>query len=83
MAYYLTKQLNTPTVTHSALLVRSIWCPATLHRFDHDNAQAALKSAYDGLAQALGVNDCIFVHKFETGPKVQGGQVTIEVYGIT
>jgi len=46
---------------------------------DEDNCHAALKSAFDGIADALGVNDKIFSHTIEMCDKVEGGVIFITV----
>jgi len=49
---------------------------------DQDNIEAMLKSAYDGIADALGVNDNRFViHPFVRDEIVKGGKVTITITG--
>lgn len=47
---------------------------------DQDNIEAMLKSAYDGVADALGVNDNQFViHPFVKDEIVKGGKVVITI----
>lgn len=49
---------------------------------DQDNMEAAMKSAYDGIADALGVNDSRFIiHPFVRDDVVKGGKVTITITG--
>lgn len=53
------------------------------HRIrDQDNIEAAMKSAYDGVAKALGVNDSRFIiHPFVCYEIVKGGKVIITITG--
>ena len=47
---------------------------------DGDNALAGLKSAFDGIAQALGVDDSRFIHEpvtFEAGPSETRIEVSV------
>mgnify|MGYP003633580313 CR=1 FL=1 len=46
---------------------------------DEDNRNAALKSAFDGIADALGVDDRIFSHTSELSNKVGRGVIFITV----
>lgn len=48
---------------------------------DPDNAIASLKSAIDGIAEALGVNDRLFDPSFAFGEPVTGGKVIVEIGG--
>jgi crossover junction endodeoxyribonuclease RusA len=56
------------------------FCPSTRRRFDTDNALAALKGHFDGIAQALGIDDSSFepitVHR---GPVQKPGCVIVEI----
>lgn len=55
--------------------------PDHRHR-DQDNMEAAMKSAYDGIADALGVNDSRFIiHPFVKDEIVKDGKVTITITG--
>ena len=63
------------------LHIKNTWFKKTKTRMDGDNASASLKAARDGIAEALGVNDSIFVNwptKFEVDK--ENPRVMIEVY---
>lgn len=59
--------------------VRVRWQPKARRNIDMDNCIASLKSGFDGIAEALGVNDSRFRLTFEMGEPVKGGAVTITV----
>jgi len=51
-------------------------------RRDQDNIEASMKAAYDGIADALGVNDNRFViHPFVRDEIINGGKVIITITG--
>lgn len=52
--------------------------PDKRHR-DRDNMMASLKSALDGIADGLGVNDSRFRLHHKVGEVVKGGSVMVEV----
>lgn len=62
-----------------ALKVTITFMPKTRHPFDTDNALAALKSALDGIADALGVDDSKFDIAIRKGEPVKGGSVRVEL----
>lgn len=45
------------SLRHTSIPINLTFHPATKRAFDLDNALAASKSAIDGIAQALGIND--------------------------
>lgn len=53
--------------------------PPSRRRHDIDNCLAACKSALDGIADALGINDCRFRFVLEIGEPVKGGVVVVGV----
>jgi crossover junction endodeoxyribonuclease RusA len=64
------------------LKLRITACPPSRRRWDDDGLIGALKSARDGLAEALGVDDVRFaVQPVVRMPAVQGGQVVLEIGG--
>ena len=80
--YILTKQssVELPKTDKLHLFV-DLYQPDHRHR-DQDNMESALKSAYDGIANALGVNDSRFViHPFVRDEIVKGGKVVITITG--
>lgn len=46
---------------------------------DDDNCIGAFKYYRDGIALALGVDDCVFRPSYHFGEPVKGGQVVVEV----
>jgi len=82
-AYYLTRatlagrQLAVPAGTPIEL--KLVFCPPHRRRFDLDNAQAAMKSALDGLAQALGIDDRWFRPQPLAGDMRPGGLVEVRI----
>lgn len=46
---------------------------------DDDNIVAQMKSARDGIADALGVDDTLFDQRFQWGEPVSGGKIVVEV----
>jgi crossover junction endodeoxyribonuclease RusA len=80
--YYLTKQaaVELPTTEKIHLFV-DFYKPDRRHR-DQDGMESSMKAGYDGIADALGVNDSRFViHPFVRDEIVKGGKVIIEIIG--
>lgn len=50
---------------------------------DRTNCEASLKAAFDGLADAMGVNDIRFAPQYFMGPPVKGGAVEIIISDAT
>ncbi len=59
----------------TSLEVSLTFCPPDKHKRDMDNVLSSLKSAIDGVADALAVNDCLFVYRMAWGDVVPGGKV--------
>lgn len=59
--------------------VRYTFCPPTRQPRDLDNLIAAHKSANDGLADALRINDREFQLAYSMGEPVKGGMVIVEI----
>ena len=83
-ASYLTKEaLNGKTLPDNIFkcIIHTIYHPPTGRggARDEDNRNAALKSAFDGIADALGVDDRIFSHTSQLSDKVEGGVIFITV----
>jgi len=53
--------------------------PKTRNALDMDNCIAASKAYFDGIAQALGVNDSRFVISPHIAEPVKGGRIIVEV----
>ena len=59
----------------TSLEVSLTFCPPDKRKRDMDNVLSSLKSAIDGVADALAVNDCCFVYRMAWGDVVPGGCV--------
>lgn len=66
------RRIEKPVVTLS-------FRPPTKGRYDLDNALAALKSALDGIAESLDVDDSHFSLVLKRGEPVKGGCVEVEI----
>lgn len=80
--FLLTKQANVELPKTDKLhLFVDFYQPDKRHR-DQDNIEASMKAAYDGIADALGVNDRRFIiHPFVRDEIIQGGKITITITG--
>ena len=59
----------------ASLEVSLTFCPPDKRKRDMDNVLSSLKSAIDGMADALSVNDSLFVYRMAWGDVVPGGRV--------
>lgn len=59
----------------ASLEVALTFCPPDKRKRDMDNVLSSLKSAIDGMADALSVNDSLFVYRMAWGDVVPGGRV--------
>ena len=56
------------------------FCPPDARRRDVSNLHAAMKAALDGIAQAMGIDDSVFVeHEQRLGSLHYGGRVAVRV----
>lgn len=63
-----------------ALALSLTFCPPDKRRRDLDNLLAAMKPDFDGVSQALGVDDQLFEPlTLRRGEPVKGGRVVLEV----
>lgn len=62
------------------LVLALVFCPPDRRKRDDDNLVAAFKSGRDGIADALGIDDSLFVTQFEIGQPVQGGAVQVTLF---
>lgn len=69
-------RLTAPDTERIALLVTFV--PPDRRRRDRDNLIASCKALFDGLADALGVNDSRFVPTFEVDERI-GGMVRVRI----
>jgi crossover junction endodeoxyribonuclease RusA len=63
---------GSPTITIT-------FCPPDKRRRDLDNAIASFKSAQDGIADALGIDDSRWDVSYRFGDVVKGGRVVVEL----
>lgn len=61
------------------MLLTVTFHPPDNRRRDRDNMQAAFKAGFDGIADALGVDDNRFVPTYRKGDVVKGGMVIVEI----
>lgn len=55
------------------------FCPPDKRRRDRTNMEASMKAGFDGIADALNVDDCRFVPTYRKGDPVKGGAVIVEI----
>ena len=55
------------------------FCPPDKRRRDRDNMIASTKHAFDGVADAFGIDDYRFHPTYKIGEPVKGGCVSIEI----
>lgn len=55
------------------------FCPPDKRRRDRDNMLASFKAGFDGIADALGVDDNRFIPTHRVGEVVKGGKVIVEI----
>jgi crossover junction endodeoxyribonuclease RusA len=55
------------------------FCPPDKRRRDLDNAIASFKSAQDGIADALGIDDSRWAVSYRFGDVVKGGRVVVQL----
>jgi crossover junction endodeoxyribonuclease RusA len=55
------------------------FCPPDARRRDLDNLIASMKSAQDGIASALGIDDSNFTTTYTIGEPVKGGAVHVTI----
>lgn len=58
--------------------IRVTFCPPNRKQRDRDNMQASIKALFDGLADALGVNDSRFIPRYEVSDQI-AGKVIVEI----
>lgn len=74
-------QIGTPRIREGAtFLVLLTFCPADRRKRDRDNLGASMKSALDGVADALGINDSQFVQvAYRVGEPAAEACVRVEI----
>ena len=78
-AFYATRVVTTIKPNWKAAALSVTFNPPDKRRRDRDNLQASLKAHFDGIADALGINDSLFVPTYAFGPVVKGGAVRVEI----
>jgi len=69
-------KLSAPIPIH----VTTTFFPPDRRAYDEDNLKARMKASYDGISDAIGVDDKHFRHgPVEIGQPVKGGSVRIEI----
>ncbi len=63
----------------SALKVTAVFCPPSRRRFDDDNMLSSCKSYFDGIADAIGIDDSKWQIAMRREGVVKGGAVRIEL----
>jgi crossover junction endodeoxyribonuclease RusA len=84
MALWLTREaVGWPRGPHwASAAVNYTFCPPDKRARDRDNIIASLKSAQDGIADALGIDDSKFQTTYSMGSPVKGGAVIVTIRGI-
>lgn len=59
--------------------VAMVFHPPDNRRRDRDNLIASMKAANDGIADAIGIDDCRFVSSYAMGEVVKGGLVRVTI----
>lgn len=77
--YWAAKEGGARVVEPVPLALTITFHPPRAGRIDRDNRIAAFKAGQDGLAQAMGCDDSIFVPTYRMGEPVKGGVVIVEI----
>ena len=77
-AYWLARESGDLAATNSPLVALKFCPPDNRHR-DLDNMIASLKSALDGIADAIKIDDSKWRLSAEVGPVIAGGKVFVTV----
>jgi crossover junction endodeoxyribonuclease RusA len=81
-AYYITKRaLNAQEFTGTTFCMSLVFHPPDKRTRDLDNVEAACKSLFDGMCQALGIDDSQIKKNGgkEWGDVVKGGEVVVNI----
>lgn len=79
-AFYAAHEAGADRITGEAFSIATTFHPPTRHAYDQDNLIARCKPIYDGIADALGVDDRHFKHQPVTiAEPVKGGKVIVEI----
>ncbi len=77
--YWTAKAGGVPVVEPLPLALTVTFCAPNARKRDRDNLIASCKALQDGLAQAMGCDDSIFVPTYRMGQPIKGGAVIVEV----
>lgn len=83
-AFYATKAARVESAAGDVpIIVQATFYPPDRRKRDYDNCAAALKPSWDGIAQALGVDDSMFRHAppIIAEPVKGPGKVTVQIGG--
>jgi crossover junction endodeoxyribonuclease RusA len=78
-AFLATKEVQPFPPREGPIKLIVCYFPKTAHALDMDNCIAASKAYFDGIAQALGVNDSRFVIAPHIAQPVKGGRITVQI----
>lgn len=79
-AFYLAKEAGLNAPADGPISIHATFYPPKRHRYDRDGLMSRLKSTFDGMADAMKVDDFRFVPTMEMADDT-GGYVLIEVRG--
>lgn len=68
-----------PALPEGEIAMAVTFHPPDNRRRDRTNMEASLKAAWDGIADALGVDDSRFAPTYRKGDPVKGGLVVVEI----
>lgn len=72
--------LHQRPILQGRMVLELVFRPPDQRRRDDDNLIAAFKAGRDGIADALSVDDGVFVTQFEVGAPIAGGAVEVAIY---
>lgn len=79
-AYYAAKAAGIGEMDAKEFRVTTFFSPPGRHSYDEDNLKARCKALYDGIADALGLDDKLFRHQpVVIGAPIKGGRVVVEI----
>lgn len=76
-AMWAVRAVITEPPSWAGVAVSMLFCPPDKRRRDRDNMIASMKSATDGIADAIGIDDSQFVCTYAVGAPVRGGSVLV------
>lgn len=78
-AFYLTRAVASIKPTWKGARLNITFNPPSRRRYDRDNLVMRLKASQDGISDALGIDDSLFIPTYEMGDPVKGGAVRVEI----